>query len=241
MKTEIKEKMISEMVTEDFRKAGVFRKYGIDFCCGGNKTLQEVAAKKKLDLAAIEADLSAIENSAGQKENDASDWKVDYLCEHIVNIHHNYVRNTNPNLIAWSEKVALRHGDHLPYLLEVRDLVKEVVNELDAHMMKEEHVLFPYITNLALMARKGEKPVAPFGSVANPIKMMENEHVQVGEMIQKIQDVTNNYTPPLEACNTFRILFQTLKAYEEDLFLHIHLENNILFPKAIKLETEGKE
>ncbi len=235
------EKTIAELVTEDFRRAGVFRKYGIDFCCGGKKPLQTVATEKNLDLDKIEADLRSIDASEADRSKGAKDWTAAFLADYIVQVHHSYVRTTSPNLVAWSQKVATRHGDRFAYLDEVRQIVQSVVNELDSHMFKEEHILFPYVKALEEARSKGEISSAPFGTVANPIRMMEHEHEEVGQMITRLQEITSNYTPPPDACNTFRVLFSTLKEFEDDLFLHIHLENNILFPKALNLEKSGNK
>ena len=227
---------IADVVTKDIRTAKVFRKYGIDFCCGGHKPIKEVCEKKNLDFNALMTDLSRIEFDAKSGAVDADKWELDFLASYIVNIHHKYVRETLPSLEAWSAKVAKVHGDHNPETIRVAELVNEISRELMGHMHKEEQILFPSIVRI-VKALKGED-TAGFLQIEHPIEVMEHEHESVGNMYKEIETLTSNFTPPSHACNTFRALYNLLKEFEDDLFLHIHLENNILFPKALKLRDQ---
>jgi regulator of cell morphogenesis and NO signaling len=234
---EISDATIGEIVTKDIRKAKIFRKYGIDFCCGGKKTIGEVCQQKNIDPAELFTELNVIERDHSTTPGNPDKWELDFLASYIVNIHHLYVKNTIPLLLAWSHKVASVHGQTHPETIRIAQLFAVVVEELVPHMGKEENVLFPYINELVNASRKNIKPaLAGFGTVNNPIRMMENEHEAVGELFMEIEKLSNQFTPPADACNTFKALYATLKEFEDDLFLHIHLENNILFPKAALLE-----
>lgn len=229
---------IGEIVTGDLRKARVFRKYGVDFCCGGKKTLEQVCRDKKINQTELEHDLESVagEPTTGEK---ADEWDIEFLADYIVNVHHTYIRQVTPDIDAWAAKVARVHGDRHPEVIALYNLFREASAELAGHMIKEENILFPYVKQLSRM-KKGTTAVqeSPFGTVLNPIHVMEKEHEIVGEIFTEMERVTNKFTPPVDACNTFRALYANLKEFEDDLFLHIHLENNILFPKAVKVEQE---
>lgn len=235
----MEQETIGQMVTNDMRRASVFRKYRIDFCCGGKKTLEQVCREKNIEMAAIQADLAEAEKGRGQVPERVSDWDLGFLADYIVNIHHGYIRRVVPDLLAWSEKVAQKHGERLAETIGVAKIFRQVVEELASHMHKEEYVLFPYLHALTAAEKNGKPLDAPgFGNVKDPILAMENEHELVGQLFMKMEQLTNNFTPPADACNTHRALYSTLKEFEDDLFLHIHLENNILFPKAVAAEQK---
>lgn len=234
-----KEATIGELVSKDFRKAEVFKKFGLDFCCGGKKTLTKACKEKGLDVVQIEKELNAIEEIPTAPSLDYNKWELDFLAEYILNTHHKYVTHAIPIIYEYTQKVAKVHGDRHPEAIEIAGDFLKVADELNRHMMKEENVLFPYIKKLAEAKKNGtavEPP--PFGTIQNPIRMMELEHVEVGDVMENINRLTNAYAPPADACTTFRLSFAKLKEFEEDLHQHIHLENNILFPKAIELEKE---
>ena len=160
-----------------------------------------------------------------------------FLVDYILNIHHAYVRKNAPLLIEFTTKVARVHGQANPEVIEIAELFKELVSELELHMMKEENILFPYIKRLVAFQgsnKAWDKP--PFGSVQNPISMMEMEHEHAGNAMAEIRKLSNHFTPPEHACTTYRVSYLKLKEFEEDLHKHVHLENNILFPKASALE-----
>jgi regulator of cell morphogenesis and NO signaling len=232
------EETIGEMVTKDFRKAQVFKKFGIDFCCGGKKTLKEVCDKKGIDAEEVEKELSGF----NEKENtyfDFDKWDLDFLADYIVNTHHKYVKESLPFMTELATKVARVHGDHHPELLEVARIFNALAQDFGLHLMKEENILFPYIKEMAIAKKEGKTmATSPFGNVNNPTQMMETEHEQAGEDMQAIRQLTNNFELPQGACNSYQILFKKLAEFENDLFNHVHLENNILFPKAIALEKE---
>lgn len=229
---------IAEIVSNNIKTANVFKQYGIDFCCGGGISIQKACEKKGLAYTDLETALRQVSEVRSRSENYAA-WNLSFLIDHIVNIHHSYVSNTVEIVQQYANKVAKVHGHHYTELHEIKSLFHEVAKELLAHMQKEEQILFPYIKHL-LSVQNGEIPyVAPhFDTVDNPIQMMEEEHENAGDIFKKIAGLTNNYTPPESACNTFRALYASLQEFEEDLHVHVHLENNILHPKAKKLEEQ---
>lgn len=230
---------LGQIAAKDLRKAQIFKKYGLDFCCGGKKTVKQACAEKGLDVTKIEQELQQADRVPASRPLPYNDWSLDFLADYVVNTHHSYVRKNLPDIKAYSEKVMRVHGSHHPELVKVFQLVEEINAELTAHLVKEEKVLFPYIKAL-VSAQNNEQPLhaAHFGTVQNPIHMMEMEHEVVGENLDEIRKLTHNYLLPEDACASYSLLYRLLDEFEEDLHLHIHLENNILFPKAIELEKQ---
>nr|WP_121271179.1 iron-sulfur cluster repair di-iron protein [Pedobacter schmidteae] len=230
---------IGEMVTKDYRKAQVFKSFGIDFCCGGKKTVAEVCEKKGIDLAAVEEALVLPSDEAYSSENDHQKWDIGFLADYIVNTHHRYVKDNTTFITELANKVARVHGAEHPETIKIAALFSEVACELMLHLRKEEQILFPFIKELADIENNGGiLKESPFGKVSNPIQLMESEHEHAGAALQEIRDLTQNFTLPADACNSYMILYKKLDEYENDLHRHVHLENNILFPKAIALEQE---
>ncbi|WP_064966998.1 iron-sulfur cluster repair di-iron protein [Tenacibaculum ovolyticum] len=234
----IKEKTVADYVTENIKTAHIFKKHGIDFCCGGAISVKEACAKNNVDSKVLENELLKVDAVKDVIE-DYNKWELDFLMIYIENVHHTYVKESLPLISEYANKVAKVHGNHYTEVVKVNELFHTVANELISHMQKEEQILFPFIKKL-VDAKKTEKKnvFAPFGTVKNPIQMMEHEHENAGDIFKNIADLTNNYTPPKEACNTFKALYAKLDEFEKDLHQHIHLENNILHPKAIALEKK---
>ena len=181
---------IGELVTNDWRKAEIFKKYGIDFCCGGKKTVAEACAKKNIEVSIVESELKEIEGRQTTNTHNYNNWDLDFLTDYIINNHHKYVTSAIPFLDELSIKVAQVHGDHHPELLEIEQYTQEVIEELTMHMHKEEAILFPYIKKLAETTRNNQSMDAPpFGTIANPINMMEAEHTSVGRAMELIEDL----------------------------------------------------
>ncbi len=231
---------IRSVVADDYRAAAVFERYGIDFCCGGNRPIAEACRERGADDGKLVAELEAALASA-QDQPRVGAWDLDFLAAYIVNNHHAYVRQAVGPMQAHTRKVAEVHGDHHPEVKEIARRFDRVVAELMAHLGKEERVLFPHISRLAEAARGAEVPVAPFGSVANPIAMMELEHRSAGDEMAAIRALSAGFVPPPDACTTFKVTYQELQAFEADLHRHVHLENNILFPRALDLERELRQ
>lgn len=233
------ETTIGEIAAKDYRKVEVFKKYGIDFCCGGKKSISKACSEKGINKEELEKDLQLLEQGTKLPSQDFYSWDVAFLADYIVNTHHKYVIQSMPMIFEFTQKVARVHGHDHPEVVEVAKLFVQVMDELNRHMMKEENILFPYIRQLSEMKKSKQKiSPSPFGTVQNPINMMEHEHDVVGELMHQIRNITTNYSLPVGACNSYRYSYSKLNEFEEDLHQHIHLENNILFPKAIDLENE---
>jgi len=230
---------LGQIAAKDLRKAQVFKKYGLDFCCGGKKTVKEACKEKGLDVTKIEQELQQADKIPASRPLPYNDWNLGFLADYIVNTHHSYVQKTLPDIRAYAQKVMKVHGDRHPELLSIYQLVEEVNAELMAHMVKEEKVLFPYIKELVAAKNKEQLLHAShFDTVQNPINMMEVEHEVVGKNLAQIRELSDNYTLPGDACASYSLLYRMLDEFEEDLHLHVHLENNILFPKALEVEKQ---
>lgn len=225
---------IGKIVAKDFRKAMVFKSFGIDFCCGGAVKLKDITNDYEVNTRELYEALYAVDNSPSEITEDYKSWSTEKLIDHIINTHHNYVRETIEQLLPMITKVEMVHGHWRPELKEIKSLFNELADELLPHMQKEEMILFPAIRKIS--SANKEVSNNPFGSVKNPINMMEHEHDIAGQLMKQINTLTNNYTTPKGACATFVVVYKVLNAFESDLFTHIHLENNILFPRAIELE-----
>ncbi len=232
------EETLGQIATKDLRKAQIFKKYGLDFCCGGKKTVKQACAEKGLDVAQIEKELQQADKVAPSRPLPYNEWALDFLADYIVNTHHSYVKKSLPDLMTYAAKVAKVHGDHHPELLPIYKLVAAVNSELTAHLVKEEQVLFPYIKELVLSKNNASPKQSSFDSVRGPINMMEMEHEMVGKNMEEIRALSANYSLPEDACASYSLLYKMLEEFEDDLHTHIHLENNILFPKALTLEKE---
>lgn len=233
---ELKEKTVAELVTEDFRHADVFKKYNIDFCCGGKVALSKICADKQINIEEVVGDLENLHRTKENRSN-YSEWSLTKVANHIVSEHHHYIRQAVPIISQYAEKVAKVHGHHRPEVVEIRDKFNTLADELLEHLLKEERILFPAI-ELVEKSISDATIVAPgLGRIAHPIMVMENDHKEAGEISHEIRVLSNNFTPPEEACNTYRVLYFKLEEFITDLHKHIHLENNILFPKAIALQN----
>lgn len=229
-------KTVREYAVEIPQSVRVFEKLGIDYCCGGGKSLSEACAQIKVPVEQVLSSLSAI---VTPELNGASDWKqapLSDLVDHIVTKHHTYVKQELPRLDLLLNKVAGKHAEKHPELKRVLIVFGTMRDELNSHLLKEEQILFPYIKQLESNGQRR----AMFGSVRNPIHMMEIEHDSAGEALRELRQITNQFTAPEEGCFSYKTLYQGLVEFEADLHQHIHLENNILFPRAIELEGVGK-
>ena len=235
------ESTVGQIVADDFRTAAVFHEFGIDFCCGGRRTLIDACRQGNIEPDAV---LSALTRSCSVPgiAPRFDEWSPETLIGYIVGTHHAYVKQALPVLVAHTRKLAAAHGSRHPELHDVARLTEKVAGEMASHMIKEEQVLFPYIAAAVESAeRGGVAPVAPFGSIDNPIAMMEAEHDAAGDAMASIRALTRGYVAPEDGCTTYRVALQELEAFERDLHTHVHLENNILFPKARRLEHAGRE
>lgn len=228
---------IGEYVAKDFRTAAIFSKYGIDFCCKGNRTIEEACEKKNVDTNLLKEQINMILATKNEDTIDFKKWPLDLLADYIEKTHHRYVEEKTQILLPFLSKLCKVHGANHSELFEINELFIGCASDLAQHMKKEELILFPFIKKMIGATISHENIEPPFfGTVNNPITMMMEEHDAEGERFRKIAALTNNYTTPEDACNTYRATYSILNDFEQDLHKHIHLESNILFPKAIALE-----
>ena len=233
---------IGEYVAKDFRTAAIFSKYGIDFCCKGNRTIEEACEKKGVDTDQLMNQINTVLATKNDSAIDFKTWPLDLLADYIEKTHHRYVEEKTQILLPFLDKLCKVHGANHPELFEINELFIGCAGELAQHMKKEELMLFPFIKKMAKAALAEEQIAKPqFGTVKNPIAMMMEEHETEGDRFVKIAALTSNYTPPADGCSTFRVTYAMLADFEQDLHKHIHLENNILFPSAMLLEKKFSE
>lgn len=226
---------IGSLVAHQPALSRIFEAAGIDYCCGGKKSLEQACHDKNIDpVKLLESLQQAAEQAESTLEFNALAATLTELADHIERIHHQYLRSELPRLDKLAAKVALVHGGHDPRLLEVRQVFLHMSQELSLHTMKEEQVLFPLIRKLDGSA---SLPAFHCGSIANPIRQMELEHDEAGSALTRLRSLTDDYTPPQDACNTYRALLDGLHELERDMHIHVHKENSVLFPRAIELEA----
>jgi regulator of cell morphogenesis and NO signaling len=224
---------VGQWVARHPQLSRLFESLKIDYCCGGGVTLADACQGRRVDPEQV---LAQIHEAIGARSADERDWtqaSLAALCDHIEQTHHAYLKNELPRLTAIVAKVAAVHGEHHPELRQVERTFAELRAELEPHMFKEERILFPAIRHLEQAAAP---PAFPFGTVANPIRMMEFEHDHSGDALERIRALTGDYQPPEGACNTYRAMLDGLRQLEQDMHLHVHKENNILFPRAVEVE-----
>jgi regulator of cell morphogenesis and NO signaling len=235
----LQERTVGSIVADDYRTAAVFNAHGIDFCCKGGRSIVEVCRTKGLDPDALEREIrQATERESGASD-DVQHWPLARLIEHIERVHHRFVESRSTILLQFLDKLCRVHGERHPELFAIRDEFQGCAHAMAAHMKKEELVLFPFINQLEQARQHGMPAPAPhFGTVDNPIAMMEHEHDAEGERFRRIAELSDGYSNPPDGCTTYGTTYAMLREFEEDLHRHIHLENNILFPRAKALERE---
>ena len=221
---------IGEIVTQDFRAAEIFKNAGIDFCCGGSQTLEQACMEKNLDSSILETELAKLENTTVNALHNFNEWNLDFLCDYIVNTHHKTVLRLLPQLVAYTQKIAQVHGPNHQELIAIANLFDKINTELLQHLRNEEEVLFPAIKELL----KSNSPEAK-ETVISEITRMKGEHEFAGGAMDKINVLSDNYSVPADGCSTYQVAYKLLEQFEDDLHIHVHLENNILYPKALKL------
>ena len=228
---------ISQVLNLNTKASAVFEKYQLDPVNFSEKTVRQASEEKGINTDDVVNDLAGIIDYQVEIPEKIDDWELDVIVDFIINNHHNYVRTMIPVITTHTEKVAEKFGKKYPETVEVARIFSSVYKELKQHMMKEEEILFPYIKYIVRVKDgevKYEKPY--FGRIGNPINLMELEHQSAGEDMYKIRGLLNNYTPPSDADKTFRLCVRELQEFEQDHLKHVHLENHLLFPKAVLLE-----
>ena len=231
-------KTVREVALEVPNATRIFGKLKIDFCCGGGRPLGEACAAAGVGLDEVERLLDAERVRAAGTSADYRGMSMTALIQHILDTHHVYVREEVERIGGLLFKVTSKHGENHPELARVADAFRRLAEDLAPHMFKEEEILFPYLLRLEEARGRGEDPpFAPFGTVNNPIRMMLAEHDGAGELLREIREAASDFRPPEDACMSFRALYEALEAFEADLHQHVHLENNVLFPRAVEMET----
>jgi len=226
---------VGALAAADYRKAEVFKKMGIDFCCGGNKTLKEASKEAGISEENLKQALDAVQQSEKTGAHDYNTWELDFLADYIANTHHKYVKESAPIINGLAQKVANHHGDHHPELWKLAKSTEHFLNDLLSHVHKEDQVLFPAIKEVVRL--KNQQQDTQSINIQAPINQMMKEHEVSGEDLRFFRQLTQDYQLPADACNSYQYLFEKMKEFENDLFEHIHLENNILFPKALQLTS----
>jgi regulator of cell morphogenesis and NO signaling len=221
---------LGEIVVNDFRAASLFSSVGIDFCCGGKMSLKQACDDKNLDVNNIIVQLQSLAETPANPSQNFNEWDLGFLADYIVNTHHKYVLKTLPELVFYTQKIANVHGLHHPELIEVADLFGKINIELLQHLKNEEEVLFPAIKEALKDNSPNVKKI-----IQSEIKRMSGEHEFAGGAMDKINEITKGYLVPADGCNTYSISFKLLQQFEDDLHVHVHLENNILYPKSLLL------
>ncbi|GAB1070464.1 MAG: iron-sulfur cluster repair di-iron protein [Shewanella algae] len=224
------ERRVGELVAEDFRNAHVFSRFGIDFCCGGGRSLASACERAGAEPTEVLHALSQLA-AEGTPDDTLAKLPLGELIDHIEATHHKYIRDTAPLLLEYAQKMVRAHGEHYEEIQPLAGWIRALMDDLLPHLQKEEQILFPAIRALS----QGQEFNACFGHIGNPIRAMEYEHDEAGQILAKLQQLTNHYQAPEHACTTWRVCYATLAEFEADLHRHIHLENNLLFPKALAL------
>ena len=231
MKNEFVSKTLAQIVKENYQTASVFEKYNLDFCCKGKRSLQQACNENNIPTELIVEEVNNLLKQESQVQIEFDQLSLSELIDHIVSTHHAYTKRELLQIFAYLQKVSSKHGDRHPELNQIFEAFSSLKEEMDLHMKKEELILFPKIKEL----ERGVRQSAPVMNIQAPIAVMEDEHDHAGRCLEQIRELSNNYNPPADACTTYRLSFASLQAFEKDLHQHVHLENNILFPKAIEL------
>lgn len=227
---------IGEIVRHNFKTAQLFEEHGIDFCCGGDISLSEACKSSNTDIDKLIDEIEAQMKVSDSESRYIDQLELGQLCEYIINRHHGYVNDTVPFLLMKLQKLCEVHGSAHPELFSIKEHFETMAGNLALHMKKEELSLFPLVQKIEKFHKNGGRELLEAGKLQNTIAELEGEHQAEGERLAAIEKLSNNYTVPPDGCNTFEVTFRTLKEFEQDLHRHIHLENNVLFKKAIRLE-----
>ena len=238
--TNISEQTLASIVTQNHQAVPVFEKHNLDFCCKGKRTLSEACVEKGLPVEVLLKELEAVTENEKQSQMPFTEMDAEQLIGYIIIHHHFYVKQFMPLIYSHLEKVAAKHGSRYPYMQKVFELFGMIKDEMTMHMQKEEMILFPRIKEIENLFNNNQQTNISDGYITGPVTVMETEHEHAGKILDEIRHLTNNYTAPEDACTTFKVSLAELKEFEEDLHKHVHLENNLLFPKAEKMNLEIK-
>lgn len=229
-KNNLESRKIGDIVTDNFKAAEIFKKYGIDFCCGGNSPLRQTCDEMNIDAAVLTLELMELAGQPADASHNFKEWNLSFLCDYIVNTHHQTVTTLMPKVLAYTRKIADVHGSHHPELLHIADLFSKINDELIPHLKNEEELLFPAIKDVLNTGSAQSKE-----TIKSEIARMSKEHEFAGEAMDRINKLSSGYLLPPDACNSYNIAFKLLEQFEDDLHIHVHLENNIMYPRALML------
>jgi regulator of cell morphogenesis and NO signaling len=230
------ETTVGAIVAADFRTARVFENHGIDFCCGGKITLDAICREKGLDPAVLRDELTALHSEPVDRSRNYASWALPFLADYIVNTHHAYLNENTEQIAAYTRKIAGVHGAHHPEVIEIAAIFARIAADMAAHLREEEEVLFPSVKRIDAARRAGAAPdTADMETIIASLVKLDHEHQEIGDAVHAIRHLAHGYAIPDDVCNTFAVTYQKLKEFEDDLHTHVHLENNILFPKAARL------
>lgn len=236
--TNLAEQTLATIVTQNHQTVPVLEKYNLDFCCKGKRTLLQACEEKGLSVETLLQELEGTKDTTS-KVLPFTEMSHEQLISYILIHHHFYVKQSMPTILSHIEKVATKHGDRYPYMVKVLELFITIYEDMTQHMQKEEVILFPRIKEVGQLLQDKQKAALAGTYISGPVNVMETEHDHAGETLYEIRQLTNNYTPPEDACTTFKVCLAELKEFEEDLHKHVHLENNLLFPLAEKMLSEA--
>lgn len=227
------DKTIGEIVAADFRTARVFENHGIDFCCGGKVALEATCTEKGLDLTTIIKELETVQNEPVERSQNYASWPLPFLADYIVNTHHVYLRENDEQIAAYTRKIATVHGDNHPEVIRIAAIFEKIASDMAGHLKEEEEVFFPALKRADAAKTAGSAPEEKDREmIRTSLIRLHREHEEIGDAIHEIRHLAKGYAIPGDVCNTFMLTYQKLKEFEDDLHKHVHLENNILFPKA---------
>ena len=234
--TSSSETTVGAIVADDIRTAGVFEKHGIDFCCGGSISLAAICREKGLDLATLRQEIAEVKSTPVDRSRNYAAWTLPFLADYIVNTHHAYLNENSAQIAAYADKIAGVHGAHHPEVIEIAAIFAKIATDMTAHLREEEEVLFPAIKRIHAARIAGNPPEAlDLETIRSSLVKLDHEHQEIGDAAHSIRHLAHGYAIPDDVCNTFAVTYQKLQEFEDDLHKHVHLENNILFPKAARL------
>jgi regulator of cell morphogenesis and NO signaling len=234
--SQVTERAIGDIVAADYRAAGVFEKHGIDFCCGGQIPLSEASREKGLDPTALLAEIDAAMKSPIDRSRNFVAWESPFLADYIINTHHSWLRENDPAIVSYTTKIASVHGRNHPELAEIARIFAKIASDMTGHLREEEEVLFPAIRRIDASRKAGSAPTAADqATMAASLATLGRDHEEIGGATHEIRRLAAGYALPADACTTYALTYAKLAEFEEDLHQHVHLENNILFPRAAAL------
>ena len=227
------ETTVGAIVADDYRSARVFEKYGIDFCCGGTISLAVICREKGLDPASLLQEIAGAKDTPIDRSRNYAAWALPFLADYIVNTHHAYLNENTAQIAVYADKIAGVHGSHHPEVVEIAAIFNRIAIDMAAHLREEEEVLFPALKRIDAARKTGATPEdSDAETIRASLGKLDQEHQEIGDAVHAIRRLANGYLIPTDVCNTFALTYRKLQEFEDDLHTHVHLENNILFPKA---------